>query len=123
MGRAAKRCTGYKTPNQDWLFNSINQFSAACWHFAEHLTEIAESKNETAIPYGLIGSHWGGTMVEHWQSNASLNSGVCKNASGGAYEPWQNGRWDIDSGRLFNGMVRPFLNMTIKGALWYQVSW
>eukprot|EP01047_Picozoa_sp_COSAG01_P004770 COSAG01_NODE_159_length_23702_cov_119.507585_5_plen_73_part_00 len=60
-------------------------------------------------------------MVEHWQPNASLNAAVCKNASGGAYAPWQNGRWDIDSGALYNGMVRPFLNMTIKGALWYQV--
>lgn len=37
-------------------------------------------------------------MVEHWQPNASLNAAVCKNNSGGAYEPSQNGRWDIDSG-------------------------
>ena len=110
-------CTAYKLPNQDWLYNSINQFSAACWHFAEHLTDIAESKNETVVPYGLIGSHWGGTMVEHWQPNSTLNAGVCKNNSGGAYAAWQNGRWDIDSGGLYNGMVRPFLNMTIKGAL------
>jgi hypothetical protein len=27
------------------------------------------------------------------------------------------------SGGLYNGMVRPFLNMTIKGALWYQGIW
>lgn len=113
-------CTAYKLPNQDWLFNSINQFSAACWHFAEHLTDIAEAKNETIVPYGLVASHWGGTMVEHWQPNSTLNAGVCKNNSGGAYAPWQNGRWDIDSGGLYNGMVRPFLNMTIRGALWYQ---
>jgi hypothetical protein len=57
-GQGPPACTGYKQPNQDWIFNSINQFSAACWHFAEHLTDIAESKNETIIPYGLIGSHW-----------------------------------------------------------------
>ena len=29
-------CTAYQLPNQDWLYNSVNQFSAACWHFAEH---------------------------------------------------------------------------------------
>lgn len=107
-------------PNDDWLYNSINQFSAACWHFAEHLTDIMEANNETIVPFGLVSSQWGGTMVEHWQPNATLNAGVCKNASGLPYAPWQNKRWDIDSGGLYNGMVRPFLNMTINGALWYQ---
>lgn len=113
-------CTGYPQPNQDWLFNSINQFSAACWHFAEHLTDIMEKNNETIIPFGLVSSQWGGTMVEHWQPNSTLNAGVCKNSSGGSYAEWQNKRYDIDSGGLYNGMVRPFVNMTIKGALWYQ---
>ena len=59
-----KCCTGYPQPNQDWLFNSINQFSAACWHFAEHLTDIMEKNNETLVPFGLVSSQWGGTMVE-----------------------------------------------------------
>ena len=59
-------------------------------------------------------------MVEMWQPNASLNGGACKNASNGPYTPAQNGRWDIDSGALWNGMVRPLLSTTIKGALWYQ---
>lgn len=116
----AQCCTGYPQPNDDWLYNSINQFSAACWHFAEHLTDMMEHNNETVVPFGLVSSQWGGTMVEHWQPNSTLNAGVCKNASGGAYAPWQNKRWDIDSGALYNGMVRPFLNMTIRGALWYQ---
>ena len=44
-----------------------------------------------------------------------------KNNSGGAYAPSQNNRWDIDSGALYNGMVEPWINFTIKGALWYQV--
>jgi hypothetical protein len=59
-------------------------------------------------------------MVEMWIPNATLNNAACKNNSGGAYEPWQNERWDIDSGALYNGMVRPFLRMTIKAVLWYQ---
>ena len=79
-----------------------------------------EQKNETIIPFGLISSQWGGTMVEMWQPNASLNAGTCHNASGGKYVSSQNKRWDIDSGALFNGMVRPLLTSTIKGALWYQ---
>ena len=81
---------------------------------------MMEQHNETAVPFGLVSSQWGGTMVEHWQPNATLNAGVCKNASGLPYAAAQNKRWDIDSGALFNGMVRPFLNMTITGALWWQ---
>ena len=27
----------------------------------------------------------------------------------------------LHTGALYNGMVLPFVNMTIKGALWYQV--
>ena len=49
-------------------------------------------------------SNWGGTMVEHWQPNASLNAQVCKSAAGGKYAPDQLERWDIDAGALWNGM-------------------
>jgi hypothetical protein len=104
---------------EDWVYNSINQvhmqdvtasqpliltivspppqFSAACWHFAEHLTDIMEKNGEPIVPFGLISSQWGGTMVEHWQPNASLNAGVCKNSSGGAYAPSQNQRYENDA--------------------------
>ena len=70
--------TRYPEPNDDWLFNTIDAFSATCWHFAEHLTDLSEASNETVIPYGLISSQWGGTMVEHWIPNATLNAGTCK---------------------------------------------
>ena len=49
----SEMCTAYKLPNQDWLYNSVNQFSAACWHFAEHLTDIAEANNETVSSHAL----------------------------------------------------------------------
>ena len=120
QGNCPECCTPYPQPDDSWLYNTVDQFSAACWHFAQHLTEAAEANNETVIPYGLVGSHWGGTMVEMWQPNATLNAQTCKNNSGGDYAPWQNGRWDIDSGALWNGMVLHMLNTTIKGALWYQ---
>jgi sialate O-acetylesterase len=59
-------------------------------------------------------------MIQHWVPNSTLNAQACLNSSGGAYAPSQNQRWDIDSGALFNGMIRPWLQFTIKGALWYQ---
>lgn len=122
-------CTAYPQPDDTWNMNSIDQFSAACWHFAQHLTEIHLARNETPIPYGLLATHWGGTMVEMWQPNATLNGNpkanppvvpVCRNSSHGAYKPAQNHRWDIDSGALWNGQVLALVNVTIKGALWWQ---
>ncbi len=62
------------------VHDSVNQFSAACWHFAEQLTDMAEHAGEPIIPFGLISSQWGGTMVEHWVPNATLNAGACKNS-------------------------------------------
>jgi hypothetical protein len=50
--------------NYQWNNNTVDTFSAACFHFAEGLAEIAEQKNETAVPMGLISSSWGGTVVE-----------------------------------------------------------
>ena len=35
-------------------------------------------------------------------------------------EPAQLNRWDVDAGALWNGMVLPLVNMSIRGALWYQ---
>merc|ERR1719174_2385378 len=118
-------CTAYSQPDDTWNMNSIDQFSAACWHFAQHLTDMHVARNETPVPYGLLATHWGGTMVDMWQPNATLNGGgaeppVCRNSSDGAYQPSQNKRWDIDSGALWNGQVLALVNVTIKGALWWQ---
>eukprot|EP00937_MAST-01D_sp_MAST-1D-sp2_P002517 g2517.t1 len=104
----------------EWHNNTIDQFSAACWYFAQTLTDMARARNETEPVIGLIESNWGGTMVEMWQPNATLNAQACANASGGAYEPAQLNRWDVDAGALWNGMVLPLVNMSIRGALWYQ---
>jgi hypothetical protein len=67
-------CTAYPPPNNDWFYNSVNQFSATCWYFAEHLTDEMERMNETIVPLGLVGSHWGGTMIEVRSEEASLDS-------------------------------------------------
>ena len=106
-------CTAYVQPDDSWLDNSIDGFSAACWHFGEQLTDYMEANGEEIVPLGLIGSHWGGTMVEMWQPNATLNAQVCKNDTGHPWEPKQMARWDIGGGGLYNGMVLPFLLRSI----------
>lgn len=50
-------------------------------------------------------------MIQLWQPNNTI--AACRNATGGPVS--QNG-----NGALYNGMIAPFLNMTIIGALWYQ---
>ena len=53
----------------------------------------------------------GGTRIEQWQPNNTLSN--CHNATDQPI-PAQ-----AENGDLFNGMIAPFVNMTIKGALWY----
>jgi len=95
-------CCGY-----DWAFNAtvLEQFSATCYYFAQALTDLQGD----AVPIGLISSSVGGTIIEAWTDNATL-----------AQCPVE-GR-DISAGnqQLFNAMVLPYVNMTVKGWLWYQ---
>jgi len=92
-------------------------FAAVCWYFGQELTNAL---GEDAPPIGLVHAAIGGTMVEGWTKNNTLNS--CDNS--------QQGRaWICDThqtgpshtcGGLFNGMVSPYVNTTIKGVLWWQ---
>ena len=108
---------GWAHPNS----STTDEFSAACWFFAQELTDIAVDKNTTAPIIGLLQSAWGGTQIEDWQRNDTIAN--CKNASGTG--PVANrgraaGKTYPDNGALWNGMVAPFVNYTIFGALWYQ---
>ena len=88
-------------------------FSAACWYFGQALTdELSKMNDGKAPPIGLIASSVGGTMIELWTPVEELEN--CKNTSCG---PKIN---TTVCGTLYNGMVAPFINMTVKGYIWYQ---
>lgn len=121
--------------NSDEYFNNtIDMFSATCWYFGQHLQDLQSANGEEVVPLGLVHSAWGGTMVEMWTPNATLlkpagggggggaggGGGGCKNASGSPWSPSQLHRWDISAAALYQGMVAPFINTTIVGAVWYQ---
>lgn len=76
-------------------------------------------KNETPPVIGLIQSAWGGTEIDDWLKNDTISA--CKNASGFP-EPNRPGAGAggvyPDNGALWNGMVAPFINYTMFGALW-----
>ena len=85
----------------------LMQFSAACWYFAQALTD---ELGANAPPLGMIASSVGGTQIEAWTPPNIINE--CQNNSCQT-KP-------AGCGVLWNGMVCPYLNMTIKGILWYQ---
>ena len=78
--------------------------SALCWLFGRNIHDgLADAGRPT--PIGLVQSCWSGSPDEPWSTAASLRRcGLSPKGDGG----------------MFNGMIRPLLNTTIKGAIWYQ---
>ena len=91
---------------------AINDFSATAWFFGSYLYQ------KLKIPIGLIVTAWGGTPAEVWTPLESIKSdpalGYFLNPHNGSES------WPGSPGVLFNAMIYPLLNYTIKGAIWYQ---
>ncbi|XP_078023370.1 sialate O-acetylesterase [Epinephelus lanceolatus] len=81
---------------------NLEGFSAVCWLYGRYLYKTLQ------YPIGLVESCWGGTPVEVWSSARALQQCGLDNAG-----PKNNSV-------LWNSMIHPLLNMTIKGAIWYQ---
>eukprot|EP00038_Savillea_parva_P019741 m.28625 g.28625 ORF g.28625 m.28625 type:complete len:802 (+) comp4534_c0_seq1:76-2481(+) len=92
-------------------------FSAACWYFAQKLTDELEAAGKV-VPIGLVDSAMGGQRIEEYMRN---NTGmqVCKDKDDGG-ENWGTGHFSRPDGILFGLMVLPYVDMTTKGFLWYQ---
>ncbi|XP_008279893.1 sialate O-acetylesterase [Stegastes partitus] len=85
--------------------NVLAEFSAVCWLFGRHMYENLK------YPIGLVESCWGGTPIEAWSSSRALQQ--C------GLEQTEDSPKERNS-VLWNAMIHPVLNMTIKGAIWYQ---
>ncbi|CAN2388130.1 short-chain carboxylesterase activity [Pristimantis euphronides] len=110
----------WSVPSAQNLGNGdFTYFSAVCWIFGRRLARWLK------YPIGLVESVWGGTPVEAWSSKTALSKcGLsmdpenifqrrCYNFMGISAGPCENSV-------LWNAMIHPLLNMTIKGAIWYQ---
>lgn len=98
-------------------------FSALCWIYGRKLYDLYQ------IPIGLVSSNFGGTRVEAWSSHNALQScGIDATEYNTMYRwkhPELEGLDDYFSDQntahvLWNAMITPLLNVTIKGVIWYQ---
>ncbi len=99
----------------NWLTadtNTVNDFSATAWFYGANLSK------QLGVPVGLIATAWGGTPAEVWTPVESIKA----EPDLGFYLNHWNGSqwWPGNPGVLFNAMINPLLNYTIKGAIWYQ---
>jgi sialate O-acetylesterase len=102
------------TCNASWEVSnaeSVAEFSAVAYQFAQMLHE------KLNVPIGLIETTWGGTVIEAWMDEQSLQpfAGEIKIPAADVVKPDRN-----DATALYNGMVTPLVGYGIKGMLWYQ---
>ena len=105
---------------------TVTGFSAVGYFFGRELA------SRTGVTIGLISTSWGGTPVESWTSREALRrvpetsrmldehlALMADPARMASATPQQkNKSWY--PGALYNGMIAPFTNFAIRGAIWYQ---
>jgi len=65
------------------------------------------------VPMGLVASSWGGTPVEAWNPQETLDSCGVPDHVDEEYPQWTNTA-------LWSGMINPLKRASVKGFLWYQ---
>ena len=110
---------GWQIPNS----TTVDEFSAACWYFAQEITDMAADENKPVPVIGLVQSAWGGSQIQVWLKNDTVAN--CKNTSGFPEQNRCRGKNCAkngfnNNGVLWNGMTAPFVNYTIFGALWCE---
>jgi len=130
-------------PSGDDNGGSLVRFSAVCWYFGAALADAAlEADGADLVPIGLIATTVGGTNIQHWMPPWTTSNATCKVNNCGWVEQLNPTRppvqpatqpsctnassanvWSCPSGlcsSLWHGMIAPFANVTISGAIWYQ---
>ncbi|QCW99535.1 sialate O-acetylesterase [Aggregatimonas sangjinii] len=102
------------TVNGSWVeadSADVANFSAVGYLFAKKLFDSIQ------VPVGIIEAAWGGTKIEAWIPKDSL-------AKFSAVTIPETSLTDASKRKrpteIYNGMIAPFRNFTIKGFLWYQ---
>ena len=91
---------------------SVHSFKRNTWGFFSAVCFLhgRELLRKTGRPQGMMESCWGGTSIQSWSSPEALA------ACGNPYPGPQS-----DDGDHFSAaMIQPLLNVSIRGAVWYQ---
>ena len=91
---------------------NLTLFSAVCYYFGKALHKRMAAEGDV-VPIGLIQNEWGGSLIEAWVPSSNA-------ATGEAYCTDRAERVGRTPGKLYNSMIMPMSNTTIKGWLWYQ---
>eukprot|EP00092_Neocalanus_flemingeri_P011464 GFUD01012354.1.p1 GENE.GFUD01012354.1~~GFUD01012354.1.p1 ORF type:complete len:515 (+),score=111.79 GFUD01012354.1:182-1726(+) len=93
---------------------NLKSMSAVCFLFARNIQDMMRSEGDAIVPMGMVDSDWGGTPIESWSNQASLD--VCGIPQGGCNEEAPH----HCHSRLWNAMINPLKRNAVKGFLWYQ---
>ncbi|XP_009890863.1 PREDICTED: sialate O-acetylesterase, partial [Charadrius vociferus] len=92
---------------------NFTYFSAVCWLLGRYLYEALR------YPVGLVEAAWGGTPVETWSSPRALRAcGLPEDTE--SISPHRQLSGPQTPSVLWNAMIHPLLNMTLRGIAWYQ---
>ena len=97
-----------------WMESNPNNtpwFSATAYHFAQKLYHSLD------VPVGIIVCSWGGSRVESWTNREILETYPDINLSKKGIEAVEEWKRPLV---MYNGMLKPLTNFTIKGFIWYQ---
>ena len=103
-----------ETVSGNWKESNPNNsawFSATAYHFAKTMYDALN------VPVGMIVCSWGGSRVESWTNREILETypDIDLTKKGiEAVEEWKRPLL------MYNGMLKPLTNYTIKGFIWYQ---
>lgn len=89
--------------------DNAQNFSAVGFYFA---SELLKDPAVAEVPIAVIDSSFGGTTCEGWISNSSLATFNAKDL--------HDSMFGIKPGMLYNAMIAPFGELSLKGVIWYQ---
>ena len=96
--------------------NTAAGFSAVGYCFGRRL------QAELKVPIGLVGSNWGGTLIEPWTSPAGFQSvpelkAIADQVAAYTAETQVGGG---SPSAIYNAMIHPLAPFAMRGAIWYQ---
>ena len=96
---------------------TVGQFSAVGFHFAEKIQEALGQ----GTPVGIINSSWGGTEIEPWTPLSGFDAVESLSEYSQRVQDMKEGD-EVDAqtpGAIYNAMIHPLQPLSLRGLLWY----